>query len=162
MEILELHTDPAGRLAARTPATDSLAACITAAATLVADLLDLMYELDPTIKVTPEMLQSAVQNADTHMFAAIEDGRVIGTASLCVTHSPTGAKGGIEDVVVSSSCRGKGIGRQLIEHLIGYAQANLAPIELHLTSRPSREAANRLYRSLGFRQHETNVYKLQL
>jgi ribosomal protein S18 acetylase RimI-like enzyme len=28
-----------------------------------------------------------------------------------------------------------------------------------LTSRPSREAANRLYRRIGFVQRETNVYR---
>jgi ribosomal protein S18 acetylase RimI-like enzyme len=30
-----------------------------------------------------------------------------------------------------------------------------------LTSRPSREAANRLYRRLGFEPRETNVYRFQ-
>jgi ribosomal protein S18 acetylase RimI-like enzyme len=31
-----------------------------------------------------------------------------------------------------------------------------------LTSRPSREAANRLYQRLGFEQRETNVYRITL
>ena len=48
-----------------------------------------------------------------------------------------------------------------MEHIIEYARG-LAPIELHLTSRPSREKANLLYQALGFRQHVTNVYKLSL
>lgn len=128
----------------------------------VADLLELMPELDPEISVTADMLQAAVADSSTHQFAAVEDGHIIGTASLCVSHSPTGRKGGIEDVIVSSACRGRHIGRMLMEHIIDYARKNLAPIVLHLTSRPSRESANRLYQAVGFQPYETNVYKFQI
>jgi len=31
-----------------------------------------------------------------------------------------------------------------------------------LTSRPSREAANRLYQRVGFVQRETNIYRFEL
>jgi ribosomal protein S18 acetylase RimI-like enzyme len=31
-----------------------------------------------------------------------------------------------------------------------------------LTSRPSREAANRLYQRIGFERRETNVYRYNL
>ena len=133
----------------------------------IQELLTLMQELDPTIAVTPEMLRAAAGSPDTHIFVAVEGNHIIGTASLCITHSPTGTQAGIEDVVVSSACRGRGLGRQLLEHILVFAEEKLLPenpagIELHLTSRPSREAANQLYRSLSFKQHDTNVYKLQL
>lgn len=128
----------------------------------VADLLELMPELDPEISVTADMLQAAVANPSTHQFAAVEDGHIVGTASLCFSHSPTGRKGGIEDVIVSSACRGRHIGRMLMEHIIAYARKNLAPIVLHLTSRPFRESANRLYQAVGFQPYETNVYKFQI
>jgi len=128
----------------------------------IKDLTGLMAELTDSIAVTPEMLKAAAGDPSTHLFAAIEDGRIIGTASLCITHSPTGRKGGIEDVVVSSDFRGRHLGRMLMEHIISYARQEYAPVELHLTSRPSREKANLLYQSLGFRRHETNVYKLPI
>ncbi len=127
----------------------------------IQDLLGLMEVLDSSIKVTPQILKAAAQAPETHLFAAVEDGRIIGTASLCITRHPLGLKGGIEDVVVSPEARGRHIGRKLMEHIIEYARG-LAPIELHLTSRPSREKANLLYQALGFRQHVTNVYKLSL
>ena len=127
----------------------------------IQDLLGLMEVLDGSVKVTPQILIAAVQAPETHLFAAVEDGRIIGTASLCITRHPLGLKGGIEDVVVSPEARGRHIGRKLMEHIIEYARG-LAPIELHLTSRPSREKANLLYQALGFRQHVTNVYKLSL
>ena len=126
----------------------------------IQDILDLMRQLDPEIPVTPAMVQ-AVLSSGSHFFAALDGERIAGCATLCVYASPTGLKGDIEDVVVSSACRGMGLGRQLLEAVIGYART-LAPIDLHLTSRPSRVAANRLYQSLGFVQRETNVYKMVL
>lgn len=157
MEILELRTLTAQSAPGEPQLTGQA----------ISDILQLMEELDPTIDVTPEMLRTAAGDPDTHMFVAVEDSRIIGTASLCVTHSPTGTKAGIEDVVVNSAFRGHGIGRLLLEHILDFARKDLLPanpsgIELHLTSRPSRKAANLLYQSLGFKQHETNVYKLQL
>lgn len=129
----------------------------------IRNLLGLMKELNPEIKVTAEMLEAVVADPGARFFAAIgPDGHIVGTATLCVSHSPTGRKGGIEDVVVSSACRGQGLGRQLMEHIIGYARKEFSPIVLHLTSRPQRVAANRLYRSLGFQPYDTNVYKLPL
>ena len=113
----------------------------------IQDLLGLMEVLDGSIKVTPEILKAAAEAPETHLFAAVEDGRIIGTASLCITHHPLGLKGGIEDVVVSPEARGRHIGRKLMEHIIEFART-LAPIELHLTSRPSREKANLLYGAL--------------
>ena len=127
----------------------------------IQDLLSLMEVLDGSIIVTPEILKAAAEAPETHLFAAVEEGRIIGTASLCITHHPLGLKGGIEDVVVSPEARGRHIGRKLMEHIIEYART-LAPVELHLTSRPAREKANLLYQALGFRQYETNVYKLSL
>ena len=129
----------------------------------IQDLLGLMKELNPEIKVTAEMLKAVAADPGARFFAAIgPDGHIVGTATLCISHSPTGRKGGIEDVVVSQACRGQGLGRQLMEHIIGYARTELSPIVLHLTSRPARVAANRLYRALGFQPYETNVYKLPL
>lgn len=128
-----------------------------------ADLLDLMHELDPTIAVTGEMLEQAAEAPGTHLFAAVgNDGRILGCASLCVFDSPTGRKASIEDVVVSSEARRQGIGRALMDHIIGYALRELAPIDLHLTSRPERVAANEMYKRMGFEKRVTNVYRMLL
>lgn len=121
-----------------------------------------MKVLDPAVTVTPEDLAAAAGSPDSHLFAAVEDGRIIGTACLCITHHPLGRKGGIEDVVVSPEAQGRHFGKQLVEHIIEYARRELSPIQLHLTSRPAREKANRLYQSVGFQKYDTNVYKLIL
>lgn len=124
------------------------------------DLQALMEVLDNTVPVTPEVLSAAAECPSTYLFAAVEDGHILGCASLCITRHPLGLKGGVEDVVVSPAARGRHIGRQLMEHIIAFAREEFSPIELHLTSRPSREKANLLYQSIGFQKHNTNVYKM--
>lgn len=129
----------------------------------VGDLQTLMRELTSSIVVSAGMLQNAVASPYTHFFAMVEDGgRIVGCASLCVFCSPTGHKASVEDVVVLSSCRGRGYGKKLMEHVIGYAKTELAPIELHLTSNPKRVSANALYKAIGFGQRETNVYSMKI
>ena len=68
----------------------------------------------------------------------------------------------MEDVVVGSGFRGQGIGRALIEEIIGLARRDLAPLDLHLTSRPERVAVNEMYKKLGFEMRGTNVYMLRV
>ena len=65
-------------------------------------------------------------------------------------------------VIVDSSLRGQGLGRLLLEHVIDFARQELGNVDLHLTSRPERVAANELYRSLGFEKRETNAYVLRI
>ena len=50
------------------------------------------------------------------------------------------------------------MGRLLNETAIEHA-FSLGAITVDLTSRPSREAANRLYQRIGFEARETNVYR---
>jgi ribosomal protein S18 acetylase RimI-like enzyme len=53
------------------------------------------------------------------------------------------------------------VGEALNRAALDHAKANGA-ITVELTSRPSREAANRLYQRMGFVARETNVYRFTL
>jgi ribosomal protein S18 acetylase RimI-like enzyme len=81
--------------------------------------------------------------------------------TLVVFPIPTGVRAWIEDVVVDESARGRGVGEALNLRALDLAE-ELGARTVDLTSRPSREAANRLYRRLGFVQRETNVYRRTL
>lgn len=128
----------------------------------LSDLLALMQELTSNIIVTPEMLTKAIHSPETHLFAAINDGHIVGCASLCVFNSPTGRKASIEDVVVLSTYRGRHFGRDLMKYLISYAKKELTPVDLHLTSNPQRVVANELYKSFGFVKKDTNAYVMKI
>jgi ribosomal protein S18 acetylase RimI-like enzyme len=87
-----------------------------------------------------------------------DDDKIVGTLTLALFRIPTGLRAWIEDVVVDAEYRRMGIGSALTRAALEQARAAGART-VDLTSRPSREAANRLYRQLGFVQRETNVYR---
>lgn len=90
-----------------------------------------------------------------------EGGRIVGTLTLALFRAPTGIRAWIEDVIVAEETRGRGCGEELTVAALDAARAAGART-VELTSRPSREAANRLYQRLGFQPRETNVYRYQL
>jgi ribosomal protein S18 acetylase RimI-like enzyme len=85
-------------------------------------------------------------------------GTIVGSLTLVVFRAPTGPRAWIEDVVVDTTTRGQGIGAALVREALDRAVSGGART-VDLTSRPSREAANRLYVRLGFEHRATNVYR---
>ena len=106
-------------------------------------------------------LEALVKSEASTLFLAKLDGRIVGSLTLAMFRIPTGVRVWIEDVVVDDSARGHGAGEALNRAALDFAKANAA-ITVDLTSRPSREAANRLYQRLGFTLRETNVYRRNL
>ena len=110
-------------------------------------------------------LLSIIDNPNSVLFIAeveIDDVRsVVGSLTLAFYRIPTGLKAWIEDVVVDESARGLGVGEALNVAAIDEARQRGAK-NVSLTSRPSREAANRLYLRLGFEPYETNLYRFGL
>ena len=92
------------------------------------------------------------------VFIARDNGAIVGSLTLVIFRLPTGLRAWIEDVVVDQAARGRGVGEALNKAAIK-ATFDSGARTLDLTSRPSREAANRLYRKLGFKARETNVYR---
>lgn len=87
-----------------------------------------------------------------------EEQPILGMLSLVTFEIPTGIRAWIEDVVVDNEARGQGAGQALVEAAIAHAK-ELGARTVDLTSRPSREAANRLYQRCGFLLRDTNVYR---
>ena len=121
----------------------------------------LMKQLSDEKTVSRSMMEDVINDPGSHLYALFDGERIAGCATLSVYYSPTGRKACIEDVVVNTDYRGRHLGRMLLEHLIAQART-MSPIELHLTSRPVRVAANALYQSMGFVKRDTNFYKLVL
>jgi len=92
------------------------------------------------------------------LLARERDGRVVGMLTIVLFPIPTGIRAWIEDVVVDQDARGRGVGALLTRAALELAVAHGART-VDLTSRPDREAANRLYARLGFEQRQTNVYR---
>jgi ribosomal protein S18 acetylase RimI-like enzyme len=108
-----------------------------------------------------QALTAIAESEASHLLIAVENGVILGSLTLVMFPIPTGTRAWIEDVVVDGEARGKGIGAALNEAALDRARMAGATT-VDLTSRPSREAANRLYQRLGFEQRETNVYRYKL
>ncbi len=110
-----------------------------------------------------DALEEMVRSPATRLLVAraSEDGPIVGTLTLALFRIPSGVRAWIEDVIVDDSVRGQGGGEALSRHALDLARdAGARTVEL--TSRPSREEANRLYRRIGFQPRDTNIYRYEL
>lgn len=127
----------------------------------VEDLDLLMHELSPTSFCNQEILDNVLNDVNSHAYIIRENRHIVAAGSLCVIHNLEFKIASVESVVVLSSCRGRGYGKMLVEHLINEAK-RLGVRSIHLTSNPKRIAANNLYQSLGFVKYETNCYHFEI
>ena len=102
-----------------------------------------------------------VSSPATTVLAARTNEGIVGLLTLALFRAPSGLRAWIEDVVVDEAARGRGAGEALTREAVRLAGERGART-VDLTSRPSREAANRMYEKVGFRKRETNVYRYEL
>lgn len=126
--------------------------------------------LDAFARLVPQLSRSAPVPGEAELaemvsapgtrvlMARLDNGPIVGALTLVLFRIPTGVRAWIEDVVVDEAARGRGVGEALSRHAIEVAHDSGART-VDLTSRPSREAANRLYERIGFERRETNVYR---
>lgn len=132
-----------------------------------AELADALVGLVPQLsRSNPPPSLAAVQamlahEAITQFVARDDDGRIVGVATLAVFPIPTARRAWVEDVIVDQGSTGQGIGRLLTEAMLERAR-ELGCATVDLTSRPTREAANHLYRRVGFEVRDTNVLRFEL
>ena len=130
------------------------------------ELVDAMARLIPQLSSsnpppTHAELTAIIANDSCDVLVAKDGDSIVGSLTLVVFPIPTGIRAWIEDVVVDESSRGKGVGEALNMFALQRARERGAKT-VDLTSRPSREAANRLYQRLGFVVRDTNVYRYTL
>ena len=128
-----------------------------------ADVLAACHRLIPQLSsssapISAQELEEVIESDTTVLFAARSGQEIVGLLTLAIFRIPTGVRAWIEDVVVDNQARGRGVGDALNRAALAEAERRGAKT-VDLTSRPSREAANRLYQRLGFKQRDTNVYR---
>ena len=130
-------------------------------------LVDAFERLTPQLSKsnpppTEAELRALVESEASMLLMAVgDDGRFVGTLTLVLFRIPTAQRAWIEDVIVDEAVGGRGIGKALTRAAIERARAAGCKT-VDLTSRPSREVANGMYQSLGFKLRETNVYRFEL
>lgn len=123
----------------------------------------LVSVLSSSCKAERDTIDELLSQKGTHLFVARDkEGTIVGMTTICCFTIPTGRHATIEDVSVLPEFRGHGLGRQLVQAALDHLASTGRHYRVGLTSRPSRVAANALYRSMGFSPKETNVYTMDL
>ncbi|MEU7044228.1 GNAT family N-acetyltransferase [Streptomyces varsoviensis] len=119
----------------------------------------LLPQLSSTAKpLDREALTRLVASDTNTLLVARTPEGLIGTLTLVLVPLPSGLRARVEDVVVDSAARGRGVAGLLIEEALRIArEAGARTVDL--TSRPDRAAANRLYERLGFQPRHSTVYR---
>ncbi len=98
------------------------------------------------------ILQKIKQNPDHVIFVALDEGRVVGATTLIIEQKfihDGGKVGHIEDVVVSKTLQGKGIGEKLIRFALDYAKKQ----GCYKTILDCDDKVRPFYEKLGFEAH---------
>jgi ribosomal protein S18 acetylase RimI-like enzyme len=145
----------------------SVSVTVEPARAATAEIVEALARLLPQLTGQPATLDLAglagvLAQSGLHLLVArAPSGQIVGTATVVVFTKTSGTQALLEDVVVDTAARGQGIGGALTTEAVRIARVQGAWC-LDLTSSPHREAANRLYRRLGFAQRATNVYRFDL
>ena len=123
----------------------------------------LLHKLSPAApSVGPHRLAELLDDADFNLFVARDDEKtIVGMLTLTACQTISHPKYWIEDVIVDSSCRGSGIGRALVRAAVSHVKTKETSPVIYLTSNPSRVSARNLYRSEGFEEYETGVFRIK-
>jgi ribosomal protein S18 acetylase RimI-like enzyme len=145
---------------------DDIVISVEAVTSVDDDLVVAVSRLIPQLSTSSappsqEALARIVADPGATLFVARDDGRVVGMLTLVTFEIPTAVRAWIEDVVVDETAREQGVAGSLVEAALERAGARGART-VDLTSRPDREAANRLYVRMGFEARATNVYRRML
>jgi len=96
-------------------------------------------------------IQTEVIKAEGIKFAYVEGGQEVARAYLYLMHNDLHQElfGLLEDVYVSETQRGKGIGTEIVQQVMESAKQK-GCYKLIATSRTSRPRVHQLYKKLGF------------
>jgi ribosomal protein S18 acetylase RimI-like enzyme len=131
---------------------------------LLSDVQRLHSQVSSSSAPTFNELAAVVAGPGTTLLVArerTESRSIKGMLTVVTFRILSGLRVRIEDVVVDEASRRLGIGEALSVAAVEYARS-LGARNVELTSRPSRDAANKLYIKLGFERRNTNVYNLTL
>lgn len=110
-------------------------------------------------EIPREWFEDIINSPWHDLLIAKEDGKIIGFACLSVTMGPGIRKNAyLEDFVVNSTIRGKGIGSALWQEMLNWA-AEKGCKKLEFTCGNGRESAQEFYKNHGATIYETNFFR---
>jgi ribosomal protein S18 acetylase RimI-like enzyme len=105
-----------------------------------------------------ESVRAAVSQHCVLVARLLPQGTIIGFSTLVIYRRMKGRVAQVEDIVVDEEHRRRGVGSKLLTECVRRATA-AGSLDVHLTTYPNLEAANRLYLAAGWTKLMTNTYR---
>ena len=126
---------------------------------------DLLIELSRSGKdkreIPKEWFLNIINSPWHDLILAVEDGKILGMASVTIIMGAgVGKNVYLEDFVVSSEARGKGVGGKIWEEIIKWGKEKGAK-RLEFTCGNGRDIAQAFYKNHGAEIYETNFFRLE-
>jgi len=126
---------------------------------------NMLFNLDEVFNLTQQLDNSTIVNEQALYRAVLtgfvskkyDNGKLVGMGWVFPRQTMLRHQAVIEDVIVDNEYRGKGIGKMIMMDIHNWCKNNNVEM-IELTTNSKREAANGLYRSIGYKLHETNHY----
>ena len=113
-------------------------------------------------EVPREWFEEAISSPWHDLLVAEDEGKLLGMAAVSVVMGAGIRKNAyLEDFVVSSASRGKGVGGLLWEEIVRWAKEKGAK-RLEFTCGEGREAAHAFYHKHGAEIYKTDFFRLEL
>ena len=127
-------------------------------------LARLLPQLNPTLQVpTAERIDALMADPDVTLVVARDGYEIVGTATVIVYTTPFWIKARLDEVVVDTSARGKGVGEAIVRKCLEIGKRKGAQVaELQSGRGPVRAAAHRLYKRIGFEVRDSDIFRITL
>ncbi|KAG0359000.1 hypothetical protein BG005_001521 [Podila minutissima] len=151
------------------PALNTTTTTRPVSGTLLSQSLDFLFpQLSSSAKAGPSLarIESCLATPQTFsLFLATTTNAqgdittILGCLTLVTLTLLMNSRAHIEDLVVSTECRGQGVGRALMQRALHEAIHTHKCSMVDLTSKPDRLQARKLYESLGFQIRDTGAFR---
>ena len=110
-----------------------------------------------------EKIEELIESPYHDILIALDDDTVVGMVIVSIVLSTLDRNVYMEDLVVDSECRGKGVGGQLLEAVKEWGRAKgCRRLEFSSSSRDGKVGARGFYESHGAVVRETDFYRVEL
>ncbi|MEK9196427.1 MAG: GNAT family N-acetyltransferase [Patescibacteria group bacterium] len=127
----------------------------------VDQLNNVLVQLSAESAVSAPRLQKIIESETADIIIAKDGEKIVGMATVNIIQKLASSKAELEDFVVDSDQRGKGIADKLWLAMVEWCKAKDVK-EIEFTSRASRTAAQKFYAKMGAEIRETNVFRYKI
>jgi ribosomal protein S18 acetylase RimI-like enzyme len=113
--------------------------------------------------ISREVIEELIESPYHDILIAADDGKVVGMTIVSIVMATLDRNVYMEDLVVDSECRGKGVGGKMLDAVKEWGRAHgCRRLEFTSSSREKKEGAKGFYESHGAEVRETNAFRAEL